>query len=85
MTIAATSFFGFGDMFGRKRKTKTSKLRPDLMDPAPLARDQVNAMLLKEAARKARPPLPEMEALRRSEKLEQDTMDVIRGALYPAD
>jgi len=92
MIFAGTSISEIAGAMGRSlRSMRTADAIVDTdFDPyeaAPALRSDIQEMLNAEVdgASGATAQTPEEEALRASEKLEHDTMCLIRGALYPVE
>lgn len=92
MIFAGTSISEIAGAMGRTwRNKKTTDAVADAdFDPygaVPALRSDIQALLNVEVEGDAEETVetPEEEALRASEKLEHDTMCLIRGALYPVE
>ena len=83
--LAGTTFNDFAEALGRGLRGlgRAQRVPEDEMsyDPVPQERVDIVEAVHGDAAE----PLAREEKLRASERLERDTMMLIRGALYPAD
>lgn len=88
MTFSGTSLSNLAGVFGRtfsaQRGMAIKDKEFDIYERAPVMRDDIEAMLAMEIDSDGKVAVKE-DKLRASEKLEHDTMCMIRGALYPAD
>ncbi|SEW12214.1 hypothetical protein SAMN04488515_1161 [Cognatiyoonia koreensis] len=91
MNFAGTSISEIAGAMGRSWRSmrathEITETDFDPYDPAPALRSDIQELLNTEVeGSDPSETTPEAEALRASEKLEHDTMCIIRGALYPSE